>query len=154
MYLRPQSLASIAEPEELGESAVPPQQAKPEGDAIAALLDGVPVANHQRLVDRLILDDPDDYSARTPAAKRSHGTSMASLIVHGDLQAGEQPVGRPLYVRPIMVYDAAADAETTPPDRLPLDVSCFPLFFCCVLSCCVFRSLFLVCCCLSVVFLI
>jgi hypothetical protein len=122
MYLRPQSLASIAEPEELGESAVPPQQAKPEGDAIAALLDGVPVANHQRLVDRLILDDPDDYSARTPAAKRSHGTSMASLIVHGDLQAGEQPVGRPLYVRPIMVYDAAADAETTPPDRLPLDV--------------------------------
>ena len=24
--------------------------------------------------------------------------------------------------RPVMVYDAAADAETTPPDRLPLDV--------------------------------
>lgn len=122
MFLRPQSLASIAEPEELGEPAAGSEQAIPEGDPIAALLDGVPVANHQRLVDRIILDDPDNYGARTPAAKRSHGTSMASLIVHGDLQAGEQPLGRPLYVRPIMVYDAAADAETTPPNRLPLDV--------------------------------
>ena len=122
MYLRPQSLASIAEPEEPGEPAAAPDQAGPQGDAIAALLDGVPVANHQWLVDRLTLDDPDDYGARTPAAKRSHGTSMASLIVHGDLQAGEQPLGRPLYVRPVMVYDAATDAETTPPDRLPLDV--------------------------------
>ena len=122
MYLRPQSLAFIAEPEEPGERAAALDQAGPEGDAIAALLDGVPVVNHQRLADRIILDDPDDYSARTPAAKRSHGTSMASLIVHGDLQAGDQPLSRPLYVRPVMIYDAATDAETTPPDRLPLDV--------------------------------
>ena len=47
---------------------------------------------------------------------------MASLIVHGDLQAGEPPLNRPLYVRPVMVFDAASNAETTPPDRLPLDV--------------------------------
>jgi hypothetical protein len=122
MYLRPQSLASIAEPLEPGEPAAALNQAGPEGDAIAALLDGVPVTNHRRLAGRLILDDPDDYGARTPTAKRSHGTSMASLIVHGDLQAGEQPLGRPLYVRPVLVYDAEADAEITPTDRLPLDV--------------------------------
>ncbi|MEO9337161.1 S8 family peptidase [Mesorhizobium sp. SB112] len=122
MYLRPQSVASIAEPEEAGEVGAATAAAAPAGDAIAALLDGVPVANHQRLVGRLILDDPDDFAARTPTAKRSHGTSMASLIVHGDLQAGDEPLARPLYVRPVMIYDAASDAESTPPDRLPLDV--------------------------------
>jgi hypothetical protein len=122
MYLRPQSLASVSRADEEGESATAPAQAAPEGYPIAALLDGVPVANHQRLVNRLVLDDPDDYGARTPTAKRSHGTSMASLIVHGDLHAGEQPLRRPLYVRPVMVYDAASDRESTPPDRLPLDV--------------------------------
>ena len=47
---------------------------------------------------------------------------MASLIVHGDLQAGEPPLARPLYVRPVMVYNPREKGETTPPDRLPLDV--------------------------------
>ncbi|WP_300974267.1 S8 family peptidase [Sphingomonas sp. LHG3406-1] len=122
MYLRPQSVAAIAEPEQDGEVSEAEGAPAPSGDPIAALLDGVPVANHQRLAGRLMLDDPDDYAARTPAAKRSHGTSMASLIIHGDLQAGEPPLGRPLYVRPIMIFDAASNAETTPPDRLPLDV--------------------------------
>ena len=122
MYLRPQSVAAIAEPEEDGELGPAGGAAALGGEPIAALLDGVPVANHQRLAGRLILDDPDDYAARTPAAKRAHGTSMASLIIHGDLQAGEQPLSRPLYVRPVMVFDAATNAETTPPERLPLDV--------------------------------
>jgi hypothetical protein len=122
MYLRPQSVAAIPEPGEDGEAAVAEAASMPGGIPIAALLDGVPVTNHQRLAGRLILDDPDDYGARTPATKRSHGTSMASLIVHGDLQAGEPPIGRPLYVRPVMVFDAASNVETTPPDRLPLDV--------------------------------
>jgi hypothetical protein len=122
MYLRPQSVASIAEPHEAGEVAVAVVAPAPAGDPIAALLDGVPLANHQRLAGRLILDDPDNLEARTPAAKRTHGTSMASLIVHGDLQSGEQPLARPLYVRPVLIYDAANDMEATPPDRLPLDV--------------------------------
>ena len=64
----------------------------------------------------------DGFGERTPAARRSHGTSMASLIVHGDLQAGEPPVARPLYVRPVMIYNATEQGETTPPDRLPLDI--------------------------------
>lgn len=122
MYLRPQSVAAIAEPEDVGQASEAGGSPAPAGDPIAALLDGVPLSNHQRLWGRLILDDPDDFGARTPAAKRSHGTSMASLIVHGDLQAGEEPLGRPLYVRPVMLFDAASNAETTPPDRLPLDV--------------------------------
>jgi hypothetical protein len=122
MYLRPQSVAVVAKPEDDGEASDAADAPAPAGEPIAALLDGVPLANHKRLVGRLIFDDPDNYAARTPAAKRSHGTSMASLIVHGDLQSGEAPLGRPLYVRPVMLFDSTIDAETTPPDRLPLDV--------------------------------
>jgi hypothetical protein len=123
MYLRPQSVASFPEPEEGGEAdGGDVAAAQPAGDPIAALLDGVPVANHRRLAGRLILDDTDNFEAQTPVAKRSHGTSMASLIIHGDLQAGDQPMARPLYVRPVMAYDAVNDSECTPLDRLPLDV--------------------------------
>jgi hypothetical protein len=122
MFLRPQSLASFREPDEGGEPGVIEPSPLPTGAPIVALLDGVPVANHHRLTGRIVLDDPDDFSARTPAARRAHGTSMASLIVHGDLQGEGLPLGRPLYVRPVMVYSAADDAETTPPDRLPLDL--------------------------------
>jgi hypothetical protein len=126
MYLRPQSVAVFPEPvdedEEPDAPAATAAAPLPGGDPIAALLDGVPLANHQRLVGRITLDDPDDFGAQTPAAKRSHGTSMASLIVHGDLQAGEPPLGRPLYIRPVMIFNARDDTETTPPNRLPLDV--------------------------------
>jgi hypothetical protein len=123
MYLRPQSVAVFPEPglENLEASpvgTVPP----PAGDPIAALLDGVPLANHVRLADRIMLDDPEDFAAQSPVAKRAHGTSMASLIIHGDLQAGEEAISRSILVRPVMVYDAQNDVETTPPDRLPLDV--------------------------------
>lgn len=62
MYLRPQSVAAFPEPEDEkhqygADNAVP----APTGDPIAALLDGVPLANHQRLAGRIMLDDPDDY---------------------------------------------------------------------------------------------
>ena len=67
-----------------------------------------------KLAGRITLDDPEDFGARTPAARRSHGTSMSSLIVHGDLQAGDPALVRPLYVRPVMIYDAAEQAEITP----------------------------------------
>ncbi len=58
MYLRPQSVAAIVEPEEYGEPTDAAGGPAPAGDPVAALLDGVPVANHQRLAGRLILDDP------------------------------------------------------------------------------------------------
>jgi hypothetical protein len=124
MYLRPQSVAAFRSPDDEDEVAAQADGGAPlpAGNAIAALLDGVPLANHQRLAGRITLDDPDDFAAQTPVARRSHGTSMASLIVHGDLQGGELPLGRPLYVRPVMIYNARDLAETTPPDRLPLDV--------------------------------
>ncbi len=125
MYLRPQSVAAFPNPDDVQENEGPVARAPVQVIdtlPIAALLDGVPLANHQRLIGRIALDDPEDFAARTPVAQRWHGTSMASLIVHGDLQAGEPPLARPLYVRPVMTFNVRANAETTPPDRLPLDV--------------------------------
>ncbi len=74
----------------------------PDGEPVIAVLDGLPLANHRLLNGRLIVDDPDDVENSYNANERVHGTSMASLIVHGDLNDGLRPLGRPVYVRPIM----------------------------------------------------
>ncbi len=124
MYLRPQSLAMAPiEAEEQQEVRAENPELPPSEDfPIAALFDGVPFANHVFLEDRLVLDDPEDLAAHVPANKREHGTAMASLILHGDLEAPDTPLGRKLYVRPVLQYDPTIDNETTPPDRLPLDI--------------------------------
>ena len=73
-----------------------------QGKPRVALLDGLPVSNHGALRGRLIIDDPDDLENHYPVIKRQHGTEMASLIIHGDLNEPDSPLDRPLYVRPIM----------------------------------------------------
>lgn len=78
------------------------------GEPVVALLDGLPLQGHRYLAGRLVVDDPDGYEERYPANKRCHGTSMASLILHGDLDAGETPLARRLYVRPILRPDPRA----------------------------------------------
>lgn len=76
---------------------------KVEGKPRVALLDGMPFQNHDALQGRLLIDDPDNIDARYPLESRKHGTAMASLIIHGDLnQSSSTPLDRPLYVRPIM----------------------------------------------------
>lgn len=90
------------------------------GPPVVALLDGLPLANHRLLTGRLVLDDPDGWSAGYPVAQRVHGTAMASLIIHGDLQGREQPLARPLYARPIM--QANALGECVPEDVLLVDL--------------------------------
>jgi hypothetical protein len=123
MFLRPQSMARFPDVEERdddivqvlapGEIVLPP---------IAALLDGLPVQNHHRLRDRLVIEDPDGLEGTYTIPSRRHGTEMASLIVHGDLNANEQPIGRPLYVRPILAPTADGQEERTPADRLLVDL--------------------------------
>ena len=67
-----------------------------------ALLDGIPLTGHQLLKNRLIVDDPDDYQSEYKANERKHGTAMASLICHGDLNQTNEDTEKPLYVRPIL----------------------------------------------------
>ena len=74
----------------------------PSGTPTVALLDGMPIENHGLLANRLFIDDPDNWKEDYPASARLHGTSMASLIIHGDLNQQDAPISRKLYVRPIM----------------------------------------------------
>jgi hypothetical protein len=108
------------------EAPVPVSPALPQGNPVIALLDGVPLANHGLLRERIVLDDPDGWEATTPAVRRQHGTSMASLILHGDLGADTTPLSTPLYARPVLTADAPAwvsdPREEFPRDRLPVDL--------------------------------
>ena len=103
MFFRPVGqMATGREPVE-GELSdfVPAEASLPSGDPIVAVLDGLPLANHNLLANRLIIDDPDDYASEYTVADRVHGTAMSSLVAHGDLSDNEAPLARPVYVRPI-----------------------------------------------------
>ena len=123
MFLRPQAIARFpaVEPEGAVGAGTPGLPSIAGSEPIAALLDGLPVENHVRLLGRLRVDDPDGLSETYPVAQREHGTEMASLIIHGDLNNAEAPIGRPLYVRPILRPNAIG-GERTPADRLLVDV--------------------------------
>jgi hypothetical protein len=92
------------------------------------LLDGLPMAQHGKLSDRLVIDDPDDFEARYGAAgEQRHGTAMASLILHGDLNDPNPlpPLQRQLYVRPVMYPQPVGfdgNGELMPPDQLGIDL--------------------------------
>lgn len=111
-----------------GERADKPQpfDAAPAGGARVALLDGMPVARHEALDGRLLIDDPEDWSASIPVAQRNHGTLMASLVIHGDLGRAGGALSEPIYMRPILRPDPVAwidnPPEMLPADRLPVDL--------------------------------
>ena len=130
MTLRPQSMVSGPVDGDL-DAAVETDAG--EGGAeldvpIAALLDGVPIAQHDRLANRLIVDDPDDFASNYgAAAEQRHGTAMASLILHGDLNnpVPEPPFNRRLYVRPVIYAQPdgfGGVREELPPTRLGVDL--------------------------------
>jgi hypothetical protein len=94
-----------------------------DGHPRIALLDGVPLANHATLADRLIIDDPDDHTTRYTTAQQNHGSAMASLIAHGDLSDPGPAATRPIYVRPILEpHEHFARFETVPPSELLVDL--------------------------------
>jgi hypothetical protein len=105
MYFRPtgQSLAVSDEGEgEPGEF----EYAQPDMPPIAAMLDGSPLLLHEALKDRLLFDDPFDLERLYQPGERRHGTSMASLIVHGDLSSERaEPLKRKIYCVPVMQPD-------------------------------------------------
>ena len=110
---------------EAGEAAVPtvelPNPALP---PVVALFDGVPLIGHTLLKDWLIIEDPDGYESDAPAQQRMHGTSMASLIVHGELDAAGLPLPRRIYCRPILVpqVNTRHSTEQIPDGVLPVDL--------------------------------
>lgn len=117
------SYDDLNDAEELGDIAQPDL---PQGDPLVALLDGLPLTGHHLLDGRVVVDDPDDYESAYQAHERVHGTSMASLICHGDLDDGHTPSPRPLYVRPVMQprrgFDGQYVYEAIPDTVLPVDL--------------------------------
>ena len=102
----------------------PPPAPPPQGDPVVALLDGVPLQEHNQLKGRLRVDDPDGWERNYSASDRRHGTAMASLILHGDLDAAEPSLRRRLYVRPIMrpAREPWLGGEAVPDDVLVVDL--------------------------------
>lgn len=124
MFVNPFTPMSVAPPttEPVSEVRLPPGE-RTDGSPRVALLDGLPVSNHDALAGRLVVDDPDGLGENYPLAARHHGTAMASLIIHGDLSADGEPLDRPLYVRPIMrPHEFMAGHEQILPDRLFTDL--------------------------------
>jgi hypothetical protein len=123
MIVRPQSTVDFpVEGEALdGELPEPPEPNR-QMPPIAALFDAMPVQNHALLAGRLLLDDPDDFDAMSVVTERRHGTEMASLILHGDRHLAEEPLSRPIYLRPVLYAPGAGNSERPPRDRLLLDI--------------------------------
>ena len=95
------------------------------GNPIVALLDGMPLTGHQLLDNRVTIDDPDGYESAYQARERVHGTMMASLICHGDLNQHGNAGETPLYVRPILKPQSGIENhvnEALPEDVLPVDL--------------------------------
>lgn len=116
MHIRPQSVAQGIEIAEASDGAEAPA-APSLGSPILALLDGVPIAAHRLLAGHLIVDDPFGLEPEATVAERAHGTAMASLIVHGDRNRNEPPLGRSIHVVPVL---GAGDAF--PPNQLIVDL--------------------------------
>lgn len=105
------------------------RHAPPEGELappVAALFDGLPLANNVILQGRLDIDDPDDFASLYGRAdEQVHGTSMASIILHGDLNTNFKSIQQKLYVRPVMfpqqdIFDSRK--EYMPTERLAIDL--------------------------------
>lgn len=114
MFVSPFTPMSVSSPlpSETGSASFPaegPSDRKPR----IALFDGLPFQNHDALAGRLIVDDADDVTDGYQIAARSHGTAMASLIIHGDLSDPGEPLDRPVYVRPIMRAEESASGQPT-----------------------------------------
>ena len=129
MYLRPVGQCATLIAEDTTETDSPeeePQPGLPKGEPIVALFDGMPLAGHRVISDRLIVDDPDGYEDAYQAHERIHGTHMASLISRGDLNEQRSALRHPLYSRPIMQprhdYDGRFVGEAIPANVLPTDL--------------------------------
>ena len=127
-FIRPVGQCAVRVPEDDGDTDTVHEGTGldvPYGEPIVALLDGLPLAGHNLLRGRLVIDDPEEYGILYPVNRRIHGTAMASLICHGDLGGSGESAKRRVYCRPVMKPDQAVldkSVEMIPEDVLPVDL--------------------------------
>jgi hypothetical protein len=127
MFFRPRAQSitdGISDPEVITQVG---EVGTSDGLPVVALLDGLPLQNHQWLQGRILVDDPDGWENGYEAKDRVHGTAMASLILHGELDGDSEPLKHRLYVRPVLRPDLndtfnARRREHTPDDVLLIDL--------------------------------
>ncbi len=122
MYFRPTGQSVAAFEDEAGVAEEFPEGA-PELPPVVAILDGVPNIQHDALKDRLLFDDPDNLAATYQPGERKHGTTMASLVIHGE-QPNRQsiPLAKQVYHRPVMQSDVTARGFGRSEEHFPDDV--------------------------------
>lgn len=107
MYFRPTGQAIAGGEAEAAEAAdfpEPGEQLPP----MVAILDGAPNVQHAALRDRILIDDAFDLVDLYQPGERRHGSSMASLVIHGDQLTGGTPLSRPVYHVPVLQPDEQA----------------------------------------------
>jgi len=82
-----------------------------------AVLDTLPISNHESLKGSLNINDVDNLAESTSIEGREHGTSICSLIVNGDLSKNESKLKHKIYVRPIL------NDLGIPNNTLPVDIT-------------------------------
>ncbi|WP_392710304.1 S8 family peptidase [Rhizobium ruizarguesonis] len=117
MHIRPQSVVTEIDTNDLLPAAPAPAMGPVTADPILALLDGVPVAGHPLLQPHLSLEDHFGLEPGALVAQRYHGSAMASLIVHGDRNKPEPPLPRRVHCIPVL-----GDNDRFPADRLIVDL--------------------------------
>lgn len=122
-----QATMPIFERPEFADVVPPKADPEPGRPPRVAILDGVPVAGHRLLENRIIVDDPEGWEESTEVRHRQHGTEMASVVIHGDLALAGAPLRDPIYLRPIIRVDPDEAwvnnaEELIPKDRLPVEL--------------------------------
>lgn len=87
----------------------------------AILLDGTPIAGHPALDGGVVIEDVHDLVRFSQVQHRRHATSMASLILRGDLGADRIPINDARLLSIPVLVDSDQGA-TSPNDRLFVDL--------------------------------
>lgn len=111
---------AIAQVPTAADAVAVPGAAPRAGEAVIAVLDGLPIENHVSLAGAVVVDDPEDWAATTPVDRRHHGTGVVSAVLWRDLDHPAPLPSRPIYVRPVLRWDGSQ--EVSPAERLFADV--------------------------------
>ena len=123
-YVRPQAITAAnddVKSELIAESLGPRASLPDSSTPLVAVLDSIPLLGHQRLVGRLLLDDPHDTDSRFEVKHRDHGTAVSSVVVWGDHQMGAPALGTRVLVYPLLT-STVKESPSMDPDRLAVEV--------------------------------